>query len=86
MGELVYILIFDKANWGRKWKNFLGIFSKKYYIFVTTKWFFMVEERDGSTEPTGSSASIHTSQKRITYNLEKWDNDEIDMYNGGNAR
>ena len=37
MGELVYILTFDKANWGRKWKNFLGIFSKKSYIFVTTK-------------------------------------------------
>ena len=61
-------------------------FLKIILYFCHDKIILYGGEKDGSTEPAGSSASIHTSQKRITYNLEKWDNDEMDMYNGGNTR
>lgn len=66
--------------------EFFWDFLKKILYFCHDKMILHGGEKDGSTEPTGSSASIRTSQKRITYNLEKWDNDEMDMYNGGNAR
>ncbi len=52
-------------------EEFSWDFLKKILYFCHDKMILHGGEKDGSTEPAGSSASIHTSQKRITYNLEK---------------